>query len=360
VRPRGTYAVAALAALTLAALAPSAASPKTKTLRPQAEQVFETFDRARPGYGPDPLAPTQRINQPMALGWYAVAAVRLGHTRQARVACDQLLAMVHKGGGRRVGWGLDLPFDAFRDGSTNPAGTVYAVTDAIAIRGLLDTYRLTGDRRYSSAVRAALDYYKRRAFERSTVGGRSGFFWYSDQRADIGRYVVYNATSLLAGQYARASVVLHERSYRRVALRAMRFLWARRRTDGDGTYWPYAPGRGGDNDWVHAAYLVQGILDFNRALPRSRLPISSAALHLRHQVAFSRSDDQRLWGIGMAMFTLASAGHARAAADVRRITLPRNRYARNRYGEYPGGHEFFPRHVAHLVAGLAALEHAGS
>src|SRR3954452_5718493 len=346
-RSRGPLAAAALAAaVALAAVVPSAAT--AKTVRPQAEQVFETFNKVRPGFGPDPLAPTRPINQPMALGWYAVAAVKLGHARQARLACDQLLATMHEGRRRHPGWGLALPFDAFKDWSTNPAGTVYAVTDAIAIRGLLDTYRLTGDRRYASAVRAALDYYKRRAFERSTLGGRGGFFWYSDQPADMGRYVVYNATSLLAGQYARASVVLHKRSYRRVAVRAMRFLWTRRRTDHDGTYWPYAAGLGGSNDWVHAAYLVQGILDFNRAVPRKRFPVSSAAMHLRHEVAFSRTDDQRLWGIGMAMFTLASAGHLRASADVRRVTLPRNRYARNRYGEYPGSRKFYPRQVAHL------------
>ncbi|HYT41271.1 MAG TPA: hypothetical protein VEP90_02900, partial [Methylomirabilota bacterium] len=51
-----------------------------------------------------------------------------------------------------IGWGLSNPFDAFSDGTVNPANTVYAFEDAMVGYCLLDAYTLTKNALYLKTV----------------------------------------------------------------------------------------------------------------------------------------------------------------------------------------------------------------
>jgi hypothetical protein len=328
-----------------------------------ARQVIVQFDYWRPGFGPD-LEKAEFQDHAMAYALYASAAAISGMEDRARVGADWLVANRFSGGG--VGWGLPFAWDAFQDGSTNPASTIYGITTAIAVRGLLDVYGLTKDESYAETARLALDYYQR--FYTRTQ--EHGFFWYSDQASDA--IATYNVSSMLLGQYARAARLFGRKDYEELARRAVRDLWEKRRDTEHGTDWPYSDFANRPNDAVHAAYIVQGLLDYQAALG------DGAALDgaIRYLRGFLRDGDIRLfvghaslsagdrnlkanaWGAGMLMFTLAEAGQVNDAALIKSL-LRNYQCAPARFGRGPDCSSIVPREQAHIALGLARLEKIG-
>lgn len=115
--------------------------------------AMKPFDSQYPGRGFDPYQ-KQIDDHPMAYGLYASAASMLGMVDQAQTAANWLLA--NPATKNSMGWGLPFAWDAFGDGTINPSTTVYGVTTALAVRGLLDVYAATKNAAYLRAAANAL------------------------------------------------------------------------------------------------------------------------------------------------------------------------------------------------------------
>jgi hypothetical protein len=296
------------------------------------------------------------MSHDMALGYYLVAVAQMGDEERTVRAADQLLDTMHKQSVNFPGWGLGYAYDAFGDGTTNDAGTVYGITNAIVVRGLFDAFDLTGDVKYKNAALQALNYYYDRSFVESSTTNR-GLFWYSNQNHDF-TYGVMNVIAMLMGQYARAYDYTGNLDYKNAATRSARYLLYHKKSNANGDYWDYKYGDGaysGVNDPVHAAFIVQGFIDYKKYLTSIYNP-TPAINYIEHQSTTMTSGLERLWGVGQMIFTLTEAGRLAAADDVIDNVLPRFAEGNGVYAWATNSNTPYVRHTAYLLAGLARRE----
>jgi hypothetical protein len=88
-----------------------------------------------------------------------------------------------------VGWGILNAWDAFQDGTTNPADTVYAFQTGISVWALAEIAEILGDNRYRDMAKKAMDHYRLTAYLTPTTGlptdcAECGYFLYSDAPGD--------------------------------------------------------------------------------------------------------------------------------------------------------------------------------
>ena len=100
-----------------------------------------------------------------------------------------------------MGWGLSFAWDAYSDGSINPSTTIYGITTALAVGGLVESYCRSGRIDYLNAAIESLDYYAEQTSE--DIYGK--FLNYSDQSSD--RYNTHNVNSMLMHAYARVGLL---------------------------------------------------------------------------------------------------------------------------------------------------------
>lgn len=296
------------------------------------------------------------VHQPMAYGLIAWAAANRGDQTLARAAADWLMENADPAA---PGWGLGWAWDAYGDGSTNPAGTVYGITTALAVGGLTSTYQLTNDKRYLTAARNALDYYAQ--FQCP----RTGHLLYSDQAADA--YPTANVTAMLMGQYARLGGLTDCKMYQEVAARAYEALKRDAAWDGDALTWKYADGlpKERENDLKHASYIVYGLYTYERQAASHDSLAEPAARYLHRFIAddvyeFAREEGgsvdralkARSWGVGMLLYTLSVLGDAERFETVLSF-LPRYEYEPLRFSFSRGDQRHCPRTVAHVLLGLS-------
>lgn len=262
-----------------------------------------------------------------------------------------------------VGWGLGFSWDAFGDGSVNPISTSYGITTALAVRGLLDVYEKTEVELYRDTAVSALTSY----LPSHTVTDDGVFFWYSDQEADA--FNTFNVGAMLIGQYARAGKLTGNDEFTKIADLAAANLLANELTSDDVSYWHYSAVEAKPNDAVHAAYIVQGLIDYTEA--------SDVAIDVGPAVAYLRSflttegvmefspihayeppgEEQvaRLWGVGMLIHVLADSGDPSSAMTAAE-SLANYEGADGKLLNRPsaeGASE--PRMTAHAALGLARI-----
>ena len=325
--------------------------------RPEAGMTYEhVLASLRPGLGCGTETTGEpEVHQPMAYGLIAWAAANRGDRTLACAAADWLAENADPAA---PGWGLGWAWDAYGDGSTNPAGTVYGITTALAVAGLTSTYQLTNDKRYLKAARKALDYYVR--FQCP----RTGHLFYSDQAADA--YPTPNVTAMLMGQYARLGRLTDCRRYQEVAARAYEALKRDAVWDGDALMWKYACGlpKERENDLKHASYIVYGLNTYERHAASHDSLAEPAARYLRRFIAddiyeFARGGESvnqavkaRSWGVGMLLYTLSVLGDAECFETVLSF-LPRYEFENMRFSFSRGDERHCPRTVAHVLLGLS-------
>jgi len=325
--------------------------------RPEVGMTYEyVLDSLRPGLGcgaettgePD-------VHQPMAYGLIAWAAANRGDQALACAAADWLVENVDPAA---PGWGLGWTWDAYGDGSTNQAGTVYGITTALAVGGLASTYQLTNDQRYLDAARHALDYYAQ--FQCP----RTGHLLYSDQAADA--YPTPNVTAMLMGQYARLGRLTGCEAYREVAAKAYEAMKRDAFREGDALKWKYAYGlpHERDNDLAHASHIVYGLHTYERYAESHDSLAVSASRYLHRFIAddiyeFARGGasvnqalNARIWGVGMLLYTLSVRGDAECFETVLSY-LPRYEFEHMRFSFSRGDERHCPRTVAHVLLGLS-------
>ena len=98
----------------------------------------------------------------------------------------------------QLGWGRPDAWDAFGDGTVNPAHQVYAFQTALVSWALLDVYTLTHNTTYLTTVERVMASYLPHSTTRLGANCHScRMFWYSTNANDAGRYV--KNTNVLMG-----------------------------------------------------------------------------------------------------------------------------------------------------------------
>jgi len=301
-------------------------------------------------------------HQAMAYGLVASAASLVGDVDRAEAAAWWLVDNAKKS--RGVGWGLGWEWDAFGDGSINSADTVYGITTAIAIEGLLSAYETTGIDEFMTVALEAADYYK----QFMTETDKGAYFWYSEKLSDAMN--VYNVSAMLAGAFARAGKVSNRQDLQEIAQTAAAEVLDHATRQDDFLSWEYREGDKRPNDILHAAYIVHGLVTVDRSMDE-RIVDRDALLH--YIVGFQpsggppkefRPDEvpdelkeirARSWGLGMAAFVLQEIN---AREEALRILSAASDYSLPTGGfAYEFGGEFnVPRSTAHLLLGAAAYE----
>ena len=321
-------------------------------------RLHQQFDPLFPGrgridYGPGPVAD-------IAKAYAMVLKAELNRRRTG--ALPNLSSLVDSSGiwlldnsdadsDGIVGWGVPLEWDAFGDGSVNPADTEYTISTAISADALLDWMDQDGSaprKRIIAVVTASFEPYLK---EENL--SPSGLFPYSLEEQDR-TYDVFNPAAYLAGQMQRLSklVVDQELSERlsRFADRTVEALLNYRKTDPSGNwYWAYSVQEDRiPNDLAHAVYVMYGLAQYIRYGGRLSKSIRMERVvgHLAEFISGHgdyvygwpefRKDittPARSYGVGMALFFSSSypgmqkqsMGLAKA---VELYELPDGRYAK--------------------------------
>lgn len=330
--------------------------------RVQAQAIVSNLDPSCLGCGPDAYT-GGTSEHAMAFALLTSVGASLPNAKLMHRAATWLLQNSTPSTGK-TGWGLSFAWDAFGDGSKNPVDTVYGITTALAVRGLLDAYEEEEIPAYLETALAALTYYSR--FFTETPQG--GYFWYSDQESDA--INTYNVSAMLLGQYARAGVLAGRADLVQIAKSAMEDLLAHSQQIEGFEYWPYSPKATRPNDAVHAAYIVQGLIDFKNATGQTidlnqsinYLPTFAngdqvfefSTLHNDLDTKL-RERPARLWGVGMLAFTLAEAGEIEASKVVL-VNSGRYMTSPGLYSNLPGSvDEPEPRMTSHLALAASRL-----
>ncbi|MBI5721200.1 MAG: hypothetical protein HZC37_26315 [Burkholderiales bacterium] len=234
-----------------------------------ASEIHAALPRHRPGFGTTDYPGHAEGDVPKAYAMVLLAelqrrgrAWRSGEADLARVAGDWLLANADSNGDGVIGWGLPVAWDAYDDGSVNPAHTEYTITTAIVIDALLtwaERDALAPHARIRELVHAAVSPYLD-----GRIASPSGIAPYSLAAADR-RYDTFNPAAYLAGQVQRASLGVADPRERERYLAAadatMRALLKHRQlAPGSGHwYWNYSVQQALPNDLPHAGYMIAGI-----------------------------------------------------------------------------------------------------
>lgn len=358
--PSFQYLAVLAAVATVVITIPSRSEP-LPLLTPQV--ILDTLHPDCLGCGTD-MYTDDSSEHAMAFALLASAGTEMGNEVLARTAADWLVA--NNGTSTApAGWGLSFSWDAFADGSVNPESTVYGITTALAARGLMDVYELTGDQRYLNSAQSALTYYS----QFFTTTNTGGYFWYSDQQSDD--INVFNVSSMLMGQFARIGAKVGDERMLTLARMARSDLLSHVQSEGPYEYWIYDPARPNQkpNDAVHAAYVVQGLADFAAAMG-SEPPAGPQVDYLTtfasnstpltwstvHDLPARLSDQTaKLWGTGMLIFTLAdtdqNAEAMRYAEMLQEYYLPQVGFKTS----IDGSADSDPRMVTHALLGIARL-----
>lgn len=257
---------------------------------PMAAALRARLGGADPGVGVAdyPGFPTAEIPKAEAAVLLAEVTCAKANPQWDRALLDEvgerLLTWPSRHAGDRFGWGLPFAWDAFGDGTENPADTVYSVSTGVVVKALLDWAEISDARtvgRIDSVVDRALAEWL--APEAMTAADQLA---YSLAPADRS-FDVFNSSVMLAGQMARFASLgrrsEHAADYRAVADRVMTSLASRALTDRRGFwYWPYSVQEDTPNDLTHAGYVVDGVTAYVASDPAAaaRLPVEVIASHL--------------------------------------------------------------------------------
>jgi len=236
---------------------------------------------------------------------YASLAYTLAHLSpagwkdpQARAYLRKVMALRNPDGG----WGLRVPFDAFADGSTNPATTTYTVTQAVHVgMVLLDAYRA------GAVGRPVVEAATRRLLRIPLVPVPGGFcVAYSAAAADDSAgYCVHNVN---------AGAAMYLRAVQRAGLPSSA-LWIRRITayetrsyDARAHSWRYRNGKPALNDASHNALSVEAMLS---------LGSPAGARALRWYMAHGDPSDPRAFWIPLELASWDCRSAARRLPEIR-------------------------------------------
>ncbi|MCC6850920.1 MAG: hypothetical protein IT502_01300 [Rubrivivax sp.] len=234
-----------------------------------ASEIHAALPASRPGHGTTDYPGHAEGDVPKSYAMVLLAELdrrgrrwRAGEADLARTAGQWLLANADSNRDGVVGWGLPVAWDAYDDGSVNPAHTQYTISTAIVVDALLTWADRDADApraRIRATVHAALAPYLD-----ARHASPSGMAPYSLAAADR-RYDTFNPAAYLAGQLQRASLAVADHRERERYLAAADATMAallkhRQQAPGSGHwFWHYSVQQALPNDLPHAGYVIAGI-----------------------------------------------------------------------------------------------------
>ncbi len=314
-------------------------------------------------------------------------------SQRIREAVKWLLDNADTDNDGKPGWGFPFPWDAFGDGSVNPADQPYTIDTALVAVGLLDA--LTVEEFWSSDEKQRIVYALRDVFSRwcSEVWTRAepdiAYFWYSTRNVDD--YNVINVSSMFVGclqrymkEYGSMLNPGELALYKNRADSAAKSIVDKAVIKFDGPFWNYieSPSFGGRvNDLVHHVYILFGMEMYRTYGGNEPLSwtinqgIKTLDLFYKNSTLYNYPQDSsfenplvdlnepaNLWGIGMAMAFYAKSGYLDKAERCINII-------KDHYGRFPDvtifpatctqDTIFYPRFGAHVLYGIAARDFPG-
>lgn len=307
------------------------------------DEVYARFDPQHPGRGVTdyPGATVEDIPKSYAM----IVLAELERSRHgirpnlpslARPAGRWLLDNSALNEDGTVGWGLPVAWDAYGDGSENPAGTVYSISTAIVADALMTWMEsdpeAPGDE-IITTLSAALD-----AFSRAPTTP-DGLLPYSLQLSDQ-PYDTFNSAAYLAGQMQRfAKYAPSPDVARRLTASAdttvASLLRNRRTSSSKAWWWRYSLQETNANDMPHASYIIEGLRTYTRegGALSSSVDLPRVVAHLRDFFeadgrprawpTFQTDIDRppRLYDVGIALSLACSQPSIARLADSLMATL---------------------------------------
>lgn len=343
------------------------------------EALLRSFDPVHPGRGISDYELDEAVDIPKSY-----AMVLMGELIRLRSGAVPEQPGLHRTAGRWLidnarldpaghpGWGVPVAWDAYGDGSVNPAHTVYTISNAIVIEALLD-WMEQDDAAPKEEIRTLLGAVIQPYLD-PAMRSPSGLMPYSLRVSDR-RYDTFNPAAYLAGQFQRLSWMVEPElgaRLRAAADQTMAVLIRERQIDPRGNwYWYYSIQEKTPNDLPHAAYIIWGIrtyLDHGGRLashfdwPRVRGHLrtfdrGAEFLHAWPDFRPSVKLPARSYDVGMAL-NLACRESELADLRARLLgTVPMYRSPDGSgYLKYPAQHQTKPLRVneyeAYLYAGL--------
>lgn len=247
------------------ALSAAACSPPLRAVipaKPAHDAAVQVLDAL------DPLASEEPDTVLLAARAYTYLALdEPAYETQARALLDRLASMTAAPG--VVGWGLSFAWDAFGDGTENPASTIYSYTTAAAGLAFLDGYAAFGDARYFELAVGAAETLVTDLC--CWVEGEYASIWYSNQPADMqpGRQV-HNVSGLTLALLSRLADLGHpidavlsdKLTAYLVASQGQPWMVPEHAATSN---WPYSADGRRANDLIHETFIIEGLMYRNDA-----------------------------------------------------------------------------------------------
>jgi len=225
-----------------------------------------------------------------------------------------------------AGYGLADPWDAFGDGTTNPAYQEYVITTAMCVEALQDRYDLLDDTTGLATMRA-LVLACVEPFLSDRYDSPGGLLTYSRNPNDA-HHDVFNSSIHMAGQLQRMASWVESPDVREKLTRKadgiISVLVAHQKRTAEGAlFWTYglAP-NSPPNDLLHASYIVEGIREYRAFGGSVEVDLEAAIANFEafadpphwheNSVADWQEDPYatRLWSLGQLLYTLAREGRS--------------------------------------------------
>ncbi len=334
------------------------------------DSLISSLDNENPGFGEETPNGIPSESS-MAYALLAQAAALVGDTHTMHLSATWLVE--NPSSDLAMGWGLTFAWDAYGDGSVNPPTTVYGITTALAVNGLLESYCRSGNTNYLDAAVSSLEYYSNHTSE-----DRYGtYFNYSDQSTDA--FNTHNVNAMLMLAYARAGTILNRQEFIRLATEVANSLNLAKTATTNSITWPYTAfaesgTRADRNDVVHAAYIAFGILETQKIL---EIEIATQKELEDYMNGFLRNgnlkefrtyeyrnetEDQlraRGWGLGMYIAWLSSIENYSSGFAATEM-IEDYKTLEDTYEYVFGSETAIPRSTSHLLYGVATLAVGGT
>ena len=329
------------------------------------EELLASLDNKRPGFGEETPNGDQSESA-MAYAHLAQAAALVGDIETMHLSATWL--MENPSSDSAMGWGLSFAWDAYGDGTVNPPSTIYGITTALAIGGLVESYCRSGKVNYLETAVESLNYYANHISE--DIYGK--FLNYSDQSSD--NYNTHNVNAMLMHAYARVGTLVDRQDFIQLATEIASSLHSAKITNPDSISWPYtaqaeAGTRADRNDIVHAAYIAYGILETQKLLDieiatQNELENYITGFERNGNLKEFRTDEfrneaesdlrARAWGLGMHLAWLASTGDFASGVETAEM-IEEYKTSEGTYEYIFGSKTAIPRSTSHLLYGVATL-----
>ncbi|MHB0971406.1 MAG: hypothetical protein ACYC7A_05935 [Thermoanaerobaculia bacterium] len=363
--------------------------PFSAAVAPQYERLLGCFPSDRQGFGIDPGVSVPD-HQPMTYALVVSAEARrfkatADPAAEHRIveAVQWLVSNSDLDGDSLPGWGLPQAWDAFSDGTVNPPHSVYTITTAFVLYGLLDALdagairsQLLKDSTECLVVDAALRL-ARSAWSDTNDGG---YFWYSPNRVDA--HFLPNVSAMMVGAVSRMlrtrlgairdeqRLLLEQRMHQ-----AANTIVHAARMHAGLPYWNYIPppnfiNQNAPSDLLHHVYVLWGLEEYREypgaTLPWDRLASAQSIMTFVRNGSFDNftlhwpgpPSPPKLWAVGTALAFVSRWGDPYTAYELfdaiqlgygipPEVTMwPRS---------FSSDSRFYPRQAAHLLLGIAEL-----